>query len=451
MITQKFHELFYFGPKSKIKAGDGLKEGNFSFFTSSSILSKFTDKPQYYDDSIIFGTGGKASIHYSDGSFGTSTDCIVAITQTENINTKFVYYYLFGNLHILERGFKGAGLKHISKTYIENLDIPVLPIETQNKIVSILDKINLIVKKREQSINSLNELLSSIFLDKFGSLNKTKNKLDFLDNYSLKITDGTHQSPKFTDEGIPFLLVANIINNEIDYKTKKFITIKEYEKLNKRTPIEKGDILLTSVGSYGNPALVRDTIKFAFQRHIAYIKPNQKKINSIYLFEALKSDFVQFQIENAVRGIAQKTLNLSALKKIKIFVPKLSKQEEFALIAEKIYVKKIKLSDNLQELQNLFHSTIQKVFNGELNFNIDFELDALVREIDLQKKENDLSEIIGDQLYLQRLIDKLNNQEFIEKDIHDKAKHAVFQLLKNDVKVTQEYNEIKKNIKLIVK
>ncbi|MEB3800474.1 restriction endonuclease subunit S [Flavobacterium columnare] len=148
MMIKKFVSLFDFLPKSKVKAGDGLEEGDFPFFTSSSILKKRINKAQYFDEAIIFGTGGSASIHHSNEPFSTSTDCIIAKIKNKDINTKFVYYYLFGNIHLIERGFKGAGLKHISKKYIENIEIPIFSIEIQNKIVSVLDKASEIINKK---------------------------------------------------------------------------------------------------------------------------------------------------------------------------------------------------------------------------------------------------------------------------------------------------------------
>ncbi|MBK6363985.1 MAG: hypothetical protein IPF52_10995 [Saprospiraceae bacterium] len=72
----------------------------------------------------------------------------------------------------------------------------------------------------------------------------------------------------------------------------------------------------------------------------------------------------------------------------------------------------------------------------------------------MQKKENDLSKITSDIAYLQRLVDKLNNQEFKEKDLYDKAKHGVFQLLaikEEERKVVQGYDENSKSIKLALK
>ena len=160
MRTEKFKSLFKYAPKSNLKASDGGENGNFPFYTSSSIISKRTDKAQYYDEALVFGNGGSANVHYANEPFGTTSHCFVANPISKNINVKYVYYYLFVNIHLLERGFKGAGLKNISPKYIENLDIPILPFETQNKIGAILDKASSLVDKRNAStMNDIAEFL----------------------------------------------------------------------------------------------------------------------------------------------------------------------------------------------------------------------------------------------------------------------------------------------------
>ena len=148
------------------------------------------------------------------------------------------------------------------------------------------------------------------------------------------ITDGTHQPPKFIDKGIPFLLVSNITGNVIAYDTPKYISQETYDVLMKRTPIEIGDILLSTVGSYGHPAIVKDNRPFSFQRHIAYLKPDASKIDSVYLHTAILSDDVQKQIDDLVLGVAQKTLNLSAIRGIHIPVPSIDRQQAFNLFVE---------------------------------------------------------------------------------------------------------------------
>lgn len=132
------------------------------------------------------------------------------------------------------------------------------------------------------------------------------------------ITDGTHQPPKFTSTGVPFLFVSNIVTNEIHYDAEKFISEETYAELTKRTPIAIGDILLSTVGSYGHPAIVKSDKPFCFQRHIAYLKPNADMVNSEYLRSAILSADVQRQIDERVKGIAQKTLNISEIQETSV-------------------------------------------------------------------------------------------------------------------------------------
>ena len=144
------------------------------------------------------------------------------------------------------------------------------------------------------------------------------------------ITDGTHQPPKFQESGIPFILVSNLSNNTITYNTEKYISEETYSALYKRTPIEIGDLLLSTVGSYGHPAVVTEDTRFLFQRHIAYLKPKREIVNSFYLHSALLAPDGQRQIEEKIKGIAQKTLNLSEIRKIMIPVPEIEEQNQFS-------------------------------------------------------------------------------------------------------------------------
>lgn len=91
----------------------------------------------------------------------------------------------------------------------------------------------------------------------------------------------------------------------------------------------QGHVLLTTVGSYGHAAVVKSNQKFLFQRHIAYLKPEHEIIISEYLKGALLSFDAQRQINERVKGIAQKTLNLSEIRKIEIPLPTLDAQKEF--------------------------------------------------------------------------------------------------------------------------
>lgn len=167
------------------------------------------------------------------------------------------------------------------------------------------------------------------------------------------VTDGTHQSPKFVARGIPFLFVSNITSNEITYNTEKYISEETYTELYKRTPIEIGDIVLSTVGSYGHPAVVKTDRKFLFQRHIAYLKPISSIINSTFLHSAILSDDVQRQIEERVKGIAQKTLNLSEIREITVPLAPMRMQEQFADFVEQVDKSKLSCKYLFFTIENL--------------------------------------------------------------------------------------------------
>jgi type I restriction enzyme, S subunit len=165
----KFGDLFEYENKSRIKAGDGMARGEYPFYTSSSILSKYLDEYTFDNTSLIFGTGGNASIHYCETPFSVSTDCLVVYAKDETICfPKFVFYYLFGNINLLEEGFKGAGLKHISKGFINNLEIPLPSLSIQKRVVEILDAADALKRKDQELLKKYDELAQAIFIDMFG-------------------------------------------------------------------------------------------------------------------------------------------------------------------------------------------------------------------------------------------------------------------------------------------
>ncbi len=162
----------------------------------------------------------------------------------------------------------GGVIKYIKLGNLTEAQIPMHSIEEQNEIVENLNKVKTLISLRKQQLAKLDELVKARFVELFGDC---KNMVAINDLCSI-ITDGTHQPPKFQSEGIPFIFVSNLANNTVTYNAEKFISEETYNDLIKRTPIEIGDILLTTVGSYGHPAVVVEERKFLFQRHIAYLK-----------------------------------------------------------------------------------------------------------------------------------------------------------------------------------
>ena len=250
-------------------------------------------------------------------------------------------------------------MRHLTKPVFDGLPFYLPPKEEQKRIAVQLNAITHLISLRQRQAEKLDELVKARFVEMFGECKYRGNPLS---NVCKLITDRTHQPPQFVDAGIPFLLVSNLVHNEITYDTEKFISKESYQELIKRTPVEIGDILLSIVGSYGHAGVVRTDKPFCFQRHIAYIKPDFSKLNSEFLHQALLSDAVKYQMEKRVKGIAQKTLNLSELKKIVVPIPPLALQTEFSHFVHEVDREKERIQRSAALLETLKRSLMQQYF-----------------------------------------------------------------------------------------
>ncbi len=272
----------------------------------------------------------RASVVYFDGL--TSGDSIVLRPKDECIGRILPFILNTSNFwNYADQHSDGTMSKRLSPKILKQYEFD-LPDEGLEELADLLWSIVDTKKSYEELLVKTDELVKSQFIEEFKHIDKDDYKS--LKELCTLITDGTHNPPKFVDEGIPFLLVSNITDNVITYETPKYITEETYEQLMKRTPIEQGDVLLSTVGSYGHPAIVDSDRKFSFQRHIAHLKPDRTKLLSRYLHAAVLSIDVQEQIDMLVLGVAQKTLNLSKIKSIRIPVPTLDEQRTFISFVE---------------------------------------------------------------------------------------------------------------------
>ena len=319
------------GDLTKIKTGKldanvSSEDGKYPFFTCSKEPLKISTY-SYDCECVLVAGNGDLNVKYYNGKFDAyQRTYIIEANGSGKLYMPYLYYFMEDYIDELRKQAIGGVIKYIKLANLTDVLIELPSVDEQKSIVEILKKVKGILDKRNDEIRELDNLIKARFVEMFGDCTN----MISLSDLCLIITDGTHQSPKFQHEGIPFILVSNLSKNTVTYDTDKFISAETYKELYKRTPIEIGDILLSTVGSYGHPAVVVEDRKFLFQRHIAYLKPKSDILNSYYMHGALLSPGCQRQIEEKVKGIAQKTLNLSEIRKIRIPVPSLDLQKQYA-------------------------------------------------------------------------------------------------------------------------
>ena len=362
-------EIIEFQKKSTIKAGEGNAKGKFKFFTSSDKQTKFLDTYKLAGEYLIFATGGHAGIHYCNEKFSTSTDCFV-VKAKDNILSKYIYYYLYGKTYLLEEGFKGAGLKHISKEYLKKLKI-IYPEDktTQQKIVSILEKVEQTKQMRAESDELINKFLQAVFLEMFGDpiTNEKRFVVKELGDVCNKVADGTHFSPPNSNKGeYKYITAKNIKKHGFDLKNLTFIDEKHHKEIFRRCNPEYGDVLYIKDGVTTGIAMV-NTLKeeFSLLSSVALFKL-KNQINPHYLSHYLNNSSVYDLIRRSMGGAAITRLTVQKLKRINVLIPSLPLQQKFASIVEKAGAMRATQKSSKQEIENLFNALMQKAFNGEL-------------------------------------------------------------------------------------
>ena len=262
----------------------------------------------------------------------------------------------------------GATIKHFTGQDLARYEFPLPPLAEQRWIAEVLDRVEALRAKRRAALAQLDSLSQSIFMDAFGDplTNPKCIKTAKLGSLCIRVTDGTHQPPKWSAKGHPFLFVSNIISGEITFDTEKFISDETHAELTRRCPIELGDVLYSTVGSYGVPAIVRSERKFAFQRHIAHLKPERNLLNSEFLAAMLASLPLKRQADRAAKGVAQKTVNLSEIREFVVFQPPLPLQREFSRRITVVEKLKAVQRASLAEMDMLFATLQNHAFNGKL-------------------------------------------------------------------------------------
>ena len=152
----------------------------------------------------------------------------------------------------------------------------------------------------------------------------------------LKLTDGTHSTPKYTESGIPFISVKDVSSGKLDFSNCKHISEKEHTELYDRCNPEIGDILLTKVGTTGIPVIVDTDLPFSLFVSVALLKFNQELLYNKYLLYMINSPLVQKQAAENTKGVGNKNWVMRDIANTLIVTPPIEEQHRIVAKIEEI-------------------------------------------------------------------------------------------------------------------
>lgn len=343
----KFYNGYAFKSKNYTDAGEyivrigDIKQRGIDLSNAKrvDILKEKKDLSNYQikQNSILLAmsgaTTGKVSL-YNLNQKAYLNQRVGMLVCENNLLPKYLYYFLSNYSEKFLSSAIGAAVQNLSKSQIENTEIPVPPLQEQEKIVERLDKV---FKNIDKSTKIIENNIQNIQMIYSSSLNKNTEK-DLTNEFSLgdlcevvtKGTTPTSVGHKFIEGGINFIKIE-CINSSGEFLHNKFSYISEecHETL-KRSKLAEGDILFSIAGALGRTALVtNDILPANTNQALAIIRLKKNiKINADYLIYVLNSKLVENQSNKFMAGVAQQNLSLTQLKNYKINLPSIKIQNE---------------------------------------------------------------------------------------------------------------------------
>ena len=272
-----------------------------------------------------------------------------------------------GNIRILEQGFKGAGLKHISKTYISNITFPKIERKQQDKIVQILDTADTLRQKCKEQLNLLDDYLKSVFFEMFGDpvKNEKGHQITQIRKVVTEVKYGTSKKANANNGEFPILRMNNITySGEWNLTDLKYIDL-ETNEIGKYT-VKKDDLLFNRTNSkelVGKTAVFNSDQVMAYAGYLIRCRFDKKKANPIYVSYFLNSSYGKSKLSHMCKNIVgMANINAQELQDINIILPQIELQNKFISIVEQVEQTKQKMSASLDEMDNHFNALMQRYF-----------------------------------------------------------------------------------------
>lgn len=274
---------------------------------------------------------------------------------SEKIYNRYLYHFLKNKTAYLNSLGRGATFKEISKSIVENIEIPLPSLEEQREIAAVLDKVSDLIAKRRQQLEKLDFLVKARFVEMFGDpvTNPRGWKKQTLKDICTKLNDGTHFSPENFETGeYKYITAKNIKENGFDFSNITYVTEEVHRPIYERCNPEFGDVLYIKDGVTTGIAII-NTLReeFTLLSSVALLKYKRDIINGYFLCGVLNNKEMYTSIRGNMGGAAITRLTIAKLNIIYIIVPPIELQNQFADFVEQTEKTKMSIKESLAKLE----------------------------------------------------------------------------------------------------
>lgn len=297
---------------------------------------------------------------------GVLNQHIFKVIPKVEVDKTYLMYALNGNIStIISKAHGGVGLQHITKKELDEIEIQMVSISRQKKIVEILEKISLLIFLRKQQLAKLDELVKARFVEMFGTFPANPFRWS-IGKIQDVVSDVRYGSSRPAVEGgkYPYLRMNNITySGELDLRDTKRIDIPDSE-LDKCT-VRRGDVLFNRTNSkelVGKTCVYNRDELMVLAGFVIRVRINER-IRPEVLSAFLNMDFSKRMLIGMCKtAIGQANINAKELQNIDLYIPPIELQDQFVTLKNKIDQQKQTVQQSLEKLELLKKALMQEYF-----------------------------------------------------------------------------------------
>lgn len=348
-----------------------VENGAYPFFVRSNNVERI-DSYGYDGEAVLTsgdGVGVGKNFHYINGKFDFHQRVYAIHKFCDELDGKFFYHYFSENFlrRVMRLSAKNS-VDSVRMSMIADMAIPHPSKIEQQKIAAFLgavdEKISLLTRTKTLLEDYKRGCMRRLFTQVIRF--KDDDGRDFPDWEEVKLSsvakifDGTHQTPTYTEDGVPFYSVEHLTSN--DFSSTKYISEEVFAAESKRVSIERGDILLTRIGDIGTSREVDWDVRASFYVSLALIKLNGE-VRPSFASQFMKSDFFQRELWHRTIHVAfPKKINLGEIGQCAFKVPHPREQEKIGTFLAQ-FDSKIRIAEReITEAKALKKGLHQKLF-----------------------------------------------------------------------------------------
>ena len=325
----------------------GLENSSAKIFPAGTILY------------TIFATLGEVSILDIDAA---TNQAIAGIQiKSDKVDRDFLYYFLTSLKPTISNIGRGVAQNNINMSILKEIEVPLPPLDEQRKIAAVLDKISDLIAKRRQQLDKLDEMVKSRFVEMFGdpvsnSLDLPLLSLSQLGEFGRGVSKHRpRNAPELLGGKYPLIQTGEVANSKLYISSYE----NTYSELGfKQSKMWKsGTLCITIAANIAKTAIL--TFDACFPDSVVGFTANEKTNN---IFIHYWFGFFQQILEAQAPESAQKNINLKILNELKVIVPSIELQNQFAAFVEQTEKTKATIGESLEKLETLKKALMQEYF-----------------------------------------------------------------------------------------